>query len=242
MTMPREVRAELLDTLAVDDPRAIRSRGDLRRINRLMATQWLIGAPLDKILRGSSAVRIVELGCGDGETMLRIAQHYSNRWPKVSLELLDLQPVISAATLAAYRALGWDVNVIRADVFDWLAQPLSGSKPVIIANLFVHHFDGARLRALLDAIASRASVFLCCEPRRSRLALTFSHLLGVIGCNEVTRHDAVTSVHAGFNAQELSALWPASPEWTLCEGAAGMFSHRFQAIGRLRTQPFADSQ
>jgi|SRR5450432_164525 len=232
MSLPRQVHAELLDALAPDDPRAIRSRRDLRRINRLMATHALIGAPLDKILCGSTAVRLVELGAGDGQMLLQLARHHARRWPKISLELLDLQPVVSANTLASYRALGWDVNVIRADVFDWLAQPASGPVPVIIANLFVHHFAGEPLHTLLNGIAARAGAFLCCEPRRSRLALTFSRLLGVIGCNEVTRHDAVASVHAGFNAQELTAAWPQPSAWTLREGPAGMFSHRFEALAR----------
>jgi hypothetical protein len=232
MSLPRQVHAELLDTLAPDDPRAIGSRSDLHRINRLMATQSLIRGPLDKILHGSNAIRLVELGAGDGQTLLQLARHHARRWPQVNLELLDVQPVVNAQTLADYRALGWNVEVIRADAFDWLAQPASGAVPVIIANLFVHHFEGERLRALLNGIAARASAFLCCEPRRSRLALTFSRLLGVIGCNEVTRHDAVVSVHAGFSAQELSALWPQPSAWSLREAPAGLFSHRFQALAK----------
>ena len=230
MSLPREVHAEWLDALAPDDPRAIKSRSDLRRINRLMATQSLIHAPLDKILRGSTPIRLVELGAGDAEMLLQIARRHARHWAKVSLELVDMQPVVSVQTLAGYRALGWDVAVIRADVFDWLAQPMSGPAPVIIANLFVHHFEGERLRALLDGVAARASAFLCCEPRRSRLALMFSQLLDVIGCNEVTRHDAIASVRAGFSAQELSALWPRTSAWSLREGPGGLFSHRFQAL------------
>lgn len=229
MSAPRHLQPELLDTLAPDDPRAIRSRRDLRRINRLMATSSLLGAPLDRILRGSSPVRVVDLGAGDGEVLLRLARRRARRWPKISLELLDMQPVVGAQALAHYRALGWSVQVIRADVFDWLAQPACGIEPVIVANLFVHHFEGEKLHALLSGIAARASAFVCCEPRRSRLALAGSRLLGAIGCNEVTRHDAIASVRAGFRASELSALWPQPSVWSLREGPVGLFSHRFVA-------------
>jgi hypothetical protein len=230
MILPRQLRPELLDTLAPDDPHAMRSRRDLRRINRLMATSSLIGASLDRIVRDATSVRLVELGAGDGEVLLQLARQRGARWPRVSLELLDAQPVVSAQTLARYRAVGWDVQVIRADVFDWLTGPVSGPAPVIIANLFVHHFEGERLRALLDGVAARARAFVCCEPRRSRVALTGSRLLGVIGCNAVTRHDAVASVRAGFSASELSALWPQRAAWSLREGPAGMFGHRFHAV------------
>jgi len=230
MISSRQLRPELLDTLAPDDPRALRSRRDLRRINLLMASSSLLGAPLDRIVRDAAPIRLVDLGAGDGEVLLELARRYARRWPKIRVELLDMQPVVSAQTLARYRELGWDVEVVRADVFDWIAQPATGVRPVIIANLFVHHFEGERLRALLDGIARRANAFLCCEPRRSMFALTFSRLLGAIGCNAVTRHDALASVHAGFSARELSSLWPQRAAWSLCEGPAGMFSHRFQAV------------
>jgi hypothetical protein len=78
---------------------------------------------------------------------------------------------------------------------------------------------------MLAGIAERASVFVACEPRRSRTALVGSHLLGLIGCNDVTRHDAVASVVAGFHGRELSMLWPQSTAWTLDEGPRGLFSH-----------------
>lgn len=229
--LSRCVKPELLDTLSPDDPRAIASRRDLRRINRLMATRTLMFGALGKIVRGSQPIHLVELGAGDGELMLPLARRRSSAWPRVGLELLDLQPVVSQRTVDAYRTQGWDATVTRADVFDWLARPASGTTPVvIIANLFLHHFEGPRLCDLLRGIAARSIAFVCCEPRRSRFALAFSRSLGVIGCNAVTRHDAVASVHAGFRARELTGLWPNSNAWSVQESAAGLFTHRFQAL------------
>ena len=115
------------------------------------------------------------------------------------------------------------------DIFDVLAQPAQPRFDVIIANLFLHHFDAALLRRLLGLIAQRTRVLIACEPRRSGRALFGSHLLGVIGCNDVSRHDAVVSVRAGFGDQELSALWPAGTGWALRESAYGWFSHGFVA-------------
>ena len=230
MTMPRSVEPELLDALPPDDPRAVRSRNDLRRVNRLMGTQAVIGNALDALLRGWSSARVIELGAGDGTLMLRIARQHARRWPKVRLGLLDMQPVVRADTLTDFRDLGWDAQIIGADVFDWFAQSEPGDAPIIVANLFVHHFDGEQLQALLNGIAGRARAFVCCEPRRSQLALTGSRLLGAIGANDVTRHDAVISVRAGFSGDDLSALWPDRDAWNLQESRAGPFCHRFVAV------------
>ena len=86
MPLARRVEAEWLDILPADDPRAVRSRHDLRRINRWMATASLLGPPLDALLRRSTPVRLVELGAGDGQTLLKIAQRRARNWPKVDLD------------------------------------------------------------------------------------------------------------------------------------------------------------
>ena len=232
MSLRRRVEPEWLDTLPPDEPRARRARRDLRRINRLMSTRRLVGPALDVLVRTSSAaspIPVIELGSGDGELLLYLGRRYASHWPRMDVTLLDLQPVVRTRTMDGYRALGWSVQVVRSDVLAWLAEPDANPKPIILANLFVHHFAGERLRAVLEGAARHASAFLCCEPRRSRFALQSSRMLGAIGCNDVTRHDAVASVRAGFSASELSSLWPRPNEWSLQEGPAGWFSHRFCA-------------
>jgi hypothetical protein len=86
------------------------------------------------------------------------------------------------------------------------------------------------LSRLLALAAARTDVFAACEPRRAQLPLAFSRMVGFIGCNSVTRHDAVVSVRAGFAGNELSALWPTRPEWRLRERGAGFFTHTFLAV------------
>lgn len=234
MNMARVVEPEWLDHLPADDPRAVRSRGDLRRINRLMSATRLLGEALDPLVAGRPDTRIVELGAGDGSLLLRLARSRAFTWPSVSLGLLDMQPVVAPETLAHYRALGWEPDVIRADVFDWLRDATTDGHidgaPIIVANLFLHHFEGQHLRDLLHGIASRARAFVAVEPRRSSTALLSSRLLGAIGCNAVTRHDAVVSVRAGFAGRELSDAWRPRDAWHLREHAAGLFSHRLIAV------------
>jgi hypothetical protein len=50
----------------------------------------------------------------------------------------------------------------------------------------------------------------------------------------MTRRDPVSSVRAGFRAQELSDLWLDPENWVLDEYAAGLFSHCFLAIRKQR--------
>jgi len=227
---PRSVMPEILDTLPADDARAVRSRRDLKIINRIMGSLSLLLRGLD-VAAQSEPHRIVELGSGDGSLMLRLAQRRGSHWKDASVVLLDREPAVEEDTLAAIRNFSWSVDIVAADVLDWLDDNPGDGEAIVFANLFVHHFEGERLVRLLEGVARHARLFVCCEPRRSRLALAGSHLLGLIGCNDVTRHDAVVSVHAGFRDRELTALWSTNPTttWRLEESAAGAFSHLFVA-------------
>jgi hypothetical protein len=153
--------------------------------------------------------------------------------------LIDRQDLLDQTTADAYRRVGWTAVARQADVFEWAdgAAADGGGAGVdgehwdlILANLFLHHFETRALAVLLRAIASRSACFLALEPRRSVFALAASHLVGALGANQVTRHDSVLSVRAGFRDQELTALWPTREgDWILREGAAGLFSHGFVA-------------
>ena len=227
---PRRVTPEILDELPASDPRAQRSRADLRRINRIMAAVTWLKRGLNRVAAARTR-GVVELGAGDGTLALRLARSLGNAWIGTHLTLLDLEPSVAQKTADAIRACGWTLEVVGADALDWLAARRRERVGVVFANLFVHHLEATRLTGLLGGIAARADAFVCCEPRRSRFALAGSKLLGLIGCNDVTRHDAVVSVHAGFRDDEIGVAWRAAVAdgWTLSEAAAGPFSHLFVA-------------
>lgn len=227
--MTRSIEPEWLDDLPAEDSRAVRSRRDLRRINALMMNSALVARELRRAFPGKPPRVIAEVGAGDGHFMLQVA-HRLPQWRDVNAILLDRQPVVSPATRDKFAAIGWRAQVVTADAGAWLTQPEAIAPDVIVANLFLHHFDAAGLSELLRRLAQRTRVLVACEPRRSRGALLGSHLLGLAGCNDVTRHDAVVSVRAGFRQQELTGLWPDRSAWTLQEHAYGLFSHYLVAI------------
>jgi hypothetical protein len=240
--MPRVLGAEVLDDLPQNDPRAMRSRRDLRRVHRAMGTRKIILQQLRAMKLARLEVEplhVLEIGAGDGSLMLGVAQDLDSAWPKVALTLLDRQALLMPATVASYREVGWTAVAEVADVLDWAAHASRPLPPgarrwdLIVANLFLHHFEGESLANLLQAIARQGDRLLACEPRRGWPALAGSHLSGLIGANAVTREDAVLSVHAGFTGQELSALWPADHQaWRIREQAVGLFSHCFCAERR----------
>ena len=195
----RSLEPEWLDELPADDPRAVRSRADLRRVNAIMGNARVIARHLGE------ARRVADLGGGDGSLMRAVERKLGR---KLDITIVD--------------------RIAGIEVFEFLAAP---GEPLdaVVANLFLHHLTDHDLRRLFALAVDRAPLFVACEPRRSRLALAGSRLMWLIGANDVTRHDAVASVRAGFTGGELSALWPLAPGWTLTELPALPFSHLFVA-------------
>jgi 2-polyprenyl-3-methyl-5-hydroxy-6-metoxy-1,4-benzoquinol methylase len=236
MQAARQVQREWLDELPADDPRAIRSRRDLIRVNAWMLQPGIMARALSAH-HGTNAPRtMLDLGSGDGTFMLRVATALARQWRDVSVTMLDQQDVVSAATRRGFDGLGWRCTTITGDLFAVLEDGRLGEFDIITANLFLHHFTEAPLARLMAGIAPRTSLFVACEPRRAALPLLASRMLWVIGCNDVSRHDAVVSVQAGFNDHELSAIWPDPDRWQLHEHAARLFTHCFVAHRRQEGQ------
>jgi hypothetical protein len=239
--MNRLVQPEWLDELPPADPHAVRSRRDLRRVNAWMRNHAIMARALRNNFDFHAPRQIIELGAGDGDFLLGVVQRLgalgvppsggSDRLkPGPQTEsgrafLLDRQNIVSAETLAAFTRLGWRAETVVADVFDWP----QASTEVVVANLFLHHFEDARLAELLQKVSTRARLFVAIEPHRFRYPFLCGQLLRLIGCNAVTRHDAAVSIRAGFLGNELSALWPDRKNWRLTERRTGLFSHLFVA-------------
>ena len=225
--MNRVVEAELLDSLPAEDARAVHSRADLRQLNFLMQHARWMAREWRRLDIPAQIESVVELGAGDGTFCLALLRQLAAAFRVDEVTLVDRQPVVSEETRRALATITGRVKIARADVFEWLESAPPAT--VIIANLFLHHFEERELRRLLALVSRRTQFFLACEPRRGRWSLFHSRLLGLIGCNDVTRHDAVVSVRAGFAGDDLTRLWPAGGGWDLREGKAGLFSHGFTA-------------
>jgi SAM-dependent methyltransferase len=229
MSLPRRVEPEWLDELPQSDPRAMWSRRDLKRINGWMLQARIMTRLVVAALDGQTPRTLVELGAGDGTFTLALAKRLAQRWRNVKVTLVDRQDIVTEQTRRAFHDLGWQSQTVCADVFDYLQGARPGSADIVLANLFLHHFERDSLAKLLGGAACLADAFAACEPWRAGSGLIGSRLLWAIGCNGVTRHDALVSVRAGFRERELSELWPNGTDWRLQEGPALPFTHCFLA-------------
>jgi hypothetical protein len=231
----RLVVPELLDELAPEDPRAERSRRDLRIIHKFMRTASILRRLIGNLELRAPPRRIIELGAGDGTLLLAVARSLEPRWAGVELTLLDRVDLLADRTREAYGRLGWEVRPVRSDVMDWCRSDAEAPYDLCFASLFLHHFEGPNLESLMRGIAQRTQAFIASEPRRDAISRLAALAVGLTGANAVTRGDAVKSV-AGFRNKELTAAWEdAGIDWRIEEFRAAPFTHCFTAVRRSRT-------
>jgi len=187
----RVVEPEILDALSADHPDAVAARRDLRLINALMGNfRWLARGVEAAVRPGE---RVLELGAGDGG----LARALRRRMPGLAGRY--------AALDRAPRPGGWpaDFHWVQADLFSNEGAAALARADVVVANLFLHHFEEVAL-ARIGALLAPARLLLFCEPARRAPHVWQGRLLAAAArFNRVTRHDLPVSVRAGFRGGEL---------------------------------------
>ncbi len=182
--MERTIKPEILDHIDATCKEARRSRFDLRMINYVMGgDRWI----LREILGMKGLSRVVEIGAGDGYLTGKIAAMYPEL-EVVGMDLLDRPVNLTPKAL-------WESGDILNRKFHF------GEETLVVANMFLHHFDGSELETICKAFAG-VGAWLCHEPYRSRSTLASASLLWPF-VGQVTRHDMMVSIRAGFQVGEI---------------------------------------
>jgi hypothetical protein len=212
--LDRIIIPEILDSLNPADPRAIRSRRDLRWIDLFLGNSRWIVRQLKK--QTPPPARIIEIGAGEGDLCRRV----QTSLPSSTVTGLDL-----------IQRPGNLPEVIKWSSGDFFQILPKIDADVCIGSLILHHFSDEALRDLGAGLQSFRSLTFC-EPLRSHLPLFLAKLTCPV-LSEVTRHDMPASIRAGFITGELPALLGLdSKNWHIRESSHWRGLLRFTASQR----------
>lgn len=217
--MERTVQPELLDSLPHDHPDARRGRRDLVLVNLLMGNPRWIVKTIRKMPEWHN-VSMIELGAGEGH----LCRSLHRAFPDTPIEAIDLAP--RPANLPA--AIRWHQGDLFAppDSFPEITR-----QHLLIANLFLHHFEAPDL-ARLGAMAKNSAGLIAVEPERRALHIWQGRLISPL-IGRATRHDLPVSVRAGFQGTEIAASLGLPPEkWHIRSSRTFFGAHRFHACPR----------
>jgi SAM-dependent methyltransferase len=233
----RSAEPELMDIQASDLATLEVCLRDLERINRWTGAYRITVRWLERLLDRHVLRRplvVVDVGCGYGDMLRRIATFAEHRDVAVDLIGVDLNP---HAAVAAARATppGRPIRYLTCDVFD-----LSPSiRPdVVISALFAHHLDDARLIRFLQWMDERAPHgWLINDLRRH----VIPYLIGrfgpsVLRMNRMVRNDAPVSVARAFERHDWERLLETAGLAAAPTSVVTCFPFRF-AVGRIKPPP-----
>lgn len=178
--------------------------GDLQLINTVLLgyrplLDWLDDL-LPRMRAAGEPIRVLDVGCGFGDTLRRIA-----RWAKANSAAMELTGIDLSADTVALAAentdAGLGIRYVAADVFVYGPEP----RPHLIVNsLFAHHLEDAEIVRFLRWMEEHAQMGWCINdlsrhPIPYRL---FKWFAGVLRLHPFVRHDGPVSIARAFRADD----------------------------------------
>jgi SAM-dependent methyltransferase len=192
----RATDPELLD-LGVGERETLLSLADLRLVNRFLGGRRALQAAVLPLLEGLAAPRLLDVGCGSA----------------------DLPAAIAAAAQQPVCVVGLDVKAlhlrdapsrVRRVVADVRHLPFPArSFDVVTASLFLHHFDGPEVVAVLGRLWSLTRRALVVNDlRRALVPYWFGRLaFPWLFRTPVSVADGLLSIRRAFTRGELVAAF-----------------------------------
>jgi 2-polyprenyl-3-methyl-5-hydroxy-6-metoxy-1,4-benzoquinol methylase len=191
---------ELMDDPALDAGTYRAVLHDLAKVNRATLAYRPTLDFLARAVGQQKALRLLDVGFGDGDMLRRIARWARRRGIAAELTGIDLNPRSVAAALESasptpIRYLAGDYASLAGERFD-----------CVISSLVAHHMTHDQLVAFLRFMdrESRVGWFVNDLHRHAFSHATFPLLASLMGWHRVVRLDGATSIARSYRPGE----WP----------------------------------
>jgi SAM-dependent methyltransferase len=182
---------------------------DIGKVNRWMMGYRPLFAWLDSMLPAMQGrARILDVGCGDGYGVRRIAQWAKERGVDVALIGLDINPdsIAIAAESGPHVA---NIEWIAADIFAYAPW-----KPIhlVVSSLFTHHLDDASVVRFLTWMEQQATVgWFINDLSRSAVPYHFFRIFSKLAnLHPFVQHDGPVSIARAFQPEDWRSLCAAA--------------------------------
>ncbi|MEL7530383.1 MAG: methyltransferase domain-containing protein [Bacteroidota bacterium] len=204
----RSKEKEWLDDLEQAGPDLATTLHQLSLINRWLGTHISIIRALPKMLADVSKtrkIRIVDLGCGGGDLLRKLAS-----WGRKNAYQFDLIGIDGNANTLAFAAKqSQDFPEISYLKQDLLANTqLPSETDLVISSQFLYHYSDQALAELFKQLPTQCSLgLISSDLHRHPLAhFAFATLTRLLPVHPMIRHDGLQAIKRGFRRSELLAI------------------------------------
>lgn len=206
-TKYRTNEPEIMDDFSLQGEELRDALDKIAKINQLLGGNKLTLQGLKAILpKGTkNLIKIVDVGCGNGDMLRTIADFGSQNGYNFQLVGIDA----NAFTINHAEKLSsqyQNISYICDDIFT--IDPSKVVCEIVVCTLTLHHFKDDEIVEILNVFKKSAKLGIVINDlQRSAMAYRLFQLLCVIfGLNRMSREDGLVSILRGFKKEELIAF------------------------------------
>ncbi len=161
-------------------------------LNMISQAQRQLGRP----------VIVADLGCGQGDLLIKIAEWSVKQQCAVQLIGIDQHP--AAVRLARQSCTRYGIDVMEGDAISTINSNRLGDVDIFISTLFTHHLSDIQIVALLESMTQKARYgWLIDDLQRSSVSRGLLKVLTSVGrFHPIVQNDSRVSVERSFNRSD----------------------------------------
>lgn len=199
MLNSRSDKKELLDGDQIPEKDLLLNLKELDTINRLLGGYNISLSALNKIVDGNATYKLVDIGCGGGDTLKHIYKWTVKSKKNIELLGIDIKPVCIEYATANTKA--FPIKYICDDYRQLYAH--TEKVDIIHACLFCHHLDEAQLLELIQFALQHKAILVINDLERNPIAYySIKWITRLFSNSYLVKNDAPLSVARGFKKDE----------------------------------------
>jgi SAM-dependent methyltransferase len=204
-TKYRTEAEEIMDDFKLEGKQLTDALDKIAKINQLLGGNALTLCSVKKLIGKidqKELITIVDLGCGNGDMLRKLADYGAKNRLNFKLIGIDANPFTMnyARNCSANYA---NIEYLTEDIFRTNFKALSFD--IALLTLTLHHFKDNEISELLQKLEESATIGIVVNDlHRCKIAYRLFQMVGfVFNLNKMSRKDGLTSILRGFKREEL---------------------------------------
>lgn len=207
-TRDRSEDPEIMDDFDIKGDLLKEALDKIAQINHLLGGNKLTLNGIEKLLakaKDHNSITIVDVGCGNGDMLRRLADFGFQK--NLNLELIGIDANKFTVDYAAHLSAEYpNITYKCEDVFSKSFHELKYD--IVLCTLTLHHFKNSEILQLVKTFYKNSKLgFVINDLHRNGLAYRLFQMVSFIfRLNDMSRKDGLTSILRGFKKKELIAF------------------------------------
>lgn len=204
-TKYRTADPEIMDDFALEGEQLTDALDKIAQINQLLGGNALTLNGVKKLIskiQKTQMITIVDLGCGNGDMLRKLADYAARN--QLSFKLIGIDANPFTVNYAINSSVKYpNIEYLSEDIFETNFENIKFD--IALCTLTLHHFKDNEISRIIENLERNASLGIVVNDlHRSKIAYRLFQLIAVVfGLNEMSRKDGLTSILRGFKKEEL---------------------------------------